>query len=187
MLSPIKIFKNPKNKKDFLGRKKGVSAIIGYVLLVTAAIVISTIVYIWLRSYIPREPLECPEGVSIFLKEYKYDCANSLNITLRNNGRFNLGGYFIHATNSPEQEVATIDLSNYTPDGSDKGVVVFTGLQTNPFSPGKEKQYTFDLTGTTFGQIFLIEITPARFQESEGKSRFASCGDARVQERIECS
>ena len=49
--------------------KKGVSVIIGYVLLIAFAILISAGVYAWLKTYVPREPLNCPDGVSIFVKE----------------------------------------------------------------------------------------------------------------------
>jgi len=41
--------------------KKAVSAIIGYVLLVTMGIVMSVIVYNYLKTYVPADALDCFE------------------------------------------------------------------------------------------------------------------------------
>ena len=46
--------------------KKGLSVMIGYVLLVTFAIIISAIVYQQIKTYLPTEDKVCPEGVSLF-------------------------------------------------------------------------------------------------------------------------
>jgi hypothetical protein len=166
--------------------KKGVSIMIGYVLLVTSAVVMGVIVYQWIKTYVPTETLECPEGVSIFLKEYSYDCdLKELNITLKNNGRFNVAGYFIHGTNDSTQELATIDLSSYTPLGKDKGGSVLFGT-TNSFEPSEGITSSFDLSNSDIGQLYSIEIFPVRFQEEKGKNRFVSCGNAKIKETINC-
>jgi hypothetical protein len=181
MWSQVKMFLcNPSDKR-------AVSIMVGYVLLVTSAVIMGVIVYQWIRTYVPTEALECPEGVSIFLKEYSYDCGvEELTATLKNNGRFNLAGYFIHATNNTNQELATIDLSGYTSLGEGKGgTVLFTGT-TNSFEPSDEKTHVFDLRNSGIGQIYSIEIVPVRFQEEEGKQRFTSCGNAKVEEMIHC-
>lgn len=180
MLSQVKVF--------LYSDKRAVSIMVGYVLLVTSAIIMGVVVYQWIRTYVPTEALECPDGVSIFLKEYSYDCSlEELSITLKNNGRFNLAGYFIHATNNSNQTLATIDLSNYTPLGEGKGgTVLFIGT-TNSFEPSDEPIiHTFDLSDSGIGQVYSVEIIPVRFQEEEGKTRFASCGNAKVEEIINC-
>ena len=51
-------------------KKKGVSAIVGYVLLISFGVVMSVIVYSYLKTYTPKDALTCPDGVSIFLKDY---------------------------------------------------------------------------------------------------------------------
>ena len=38
--------------------KKAISPMIGYILLISAAVVMSVIVYTWLRTYIPKAALE---------------------------------------------------------------------------------------------------------------------------------
>jgi len=172
-----------------LAKKKGVSIMVGYVLLVTCAIIIGVLVYQWIKTYIPADALECPEGVSIFIKEYTYDCTSGsekLTITLKNNGLFNIAGYFIHATNDSNQTLATIDLSNYTALGEGKGGTVLFST-TNSFKPNDEEtNMTFNLGDSGIGQIYSIEIIPVRFQEEEGKERFVSCGGSKVEEVLSC-
>src|SRR3989338_6029523 len=104
-------------KDLFKKNKKGISIIIGYVLLISVAIVIGGVTYQWLKSYVPKDSVECPEGVSMYL-EKAFCNNNQLKITLKNNGRFDIEGYFVHASNNSLQEIATIDLSKYLIGGA---------------------------------------------------------------------
>ena len=174
-----------KRKVSFAGKKKGVSVMVSYVLLIVFVIIIGALVYQWLKSYVPAQAMECPDGVSIFIKEAYFDPFDSrLIVTLRNNGRFSLAGYFIHATNSSDQELPIIDLSgylNYT-DGPGKihgNSVAFIIATGNLFHPGSENSYFFDIP-SSIGKPYLIRITPTRFQEVDERQRFVSCSDARA-------
>ncbi|MBA7678297.1 hypothetical protein ES703_86570 [subsurface metagenome] len=171
----------------FPKNRKGVSIIIGYVLLVTFAIIIGGVIYQWLKGYVPTDFLECPDGVSIFINEVS--CTNitgglELDLTIKNNGRFDIAGYFIHATNDSSQELATIDLSKYHAEGGNKlgSAIVFTLGKKNSIKPNDEKRSIFDYTS----EIYLIEITPIRFQIEDNKQRLASCGNAKIKEQIIC-
>lgn len=173
-------------RKRFFESRKGVSVMVSYILLVVFLIIISGIVYQWLKTYVPRQALECPDGTSLFIKEAAFDPVNSqLAITLRNNGRFDLAGYFVYATNSSDQELPTIDLSGYLNESEGSGIilgnsVLFFEGGSNLFSPDSEDTYLFDIP-VSVGEPSSIRIIPTRFQEVEGKSRFVSCGDARVE------
>ncbi len=164
--------------------KKGISAMIGYVLLITFGIIMGVIVYNYLKTYVPKEALNCPSDVSIVLQNY--DCeSNQLNLTLKNNGKFNLAGFFVHASNNTDQEIATIDLSQYLAIGGElygSAIVVQIGNE-NLIKPGFEIGYTFD---NIPDNMQLIEFIPARFQEENNKIRFVSCGDSKVTEKIIC-
>ena len=94
-------------KRGIRKDKKAVSVLIGYVLLVVFAVILAAIVYQWLRTYVPTEGLNCPDGTSIFISETSY-CDNQLNLTLKNNGRFDVSGYFLHASNSSGEDIGTI-------------------------------------------------------------------------------
>ena len=161
---------------------------IGYVLLITFGIILSTIVYSYLKSYVPKDLTKCPDETSISIQSY--DCSGqNLTFTLKNNGRFNLAGFFILATSSPEQELATVDLSkNVVEDIGNQifGNSILLSVEEtgkNSFKPGEEETVVFLLNGN---QTHMIQITPVRFEEKEGKTRFASCGNARVKEQIIC-
>ena len=172
-------------RKGFFVGKKGISIMVSYVLLIVFVIIIGAIVYQWLKTYVPAQALECPDGVSLFIKDADFDSSDSqLIITLRNNGRFSLAGYFIHATNSSDQELPTIDLSGYLNNETSPGMihgnsVLFVETGDNSFQPGSEKSYFFDIPSSV-GEPYLIRITPTRFQEVDERQRFVSCGDAGV-------
>jgi FlaG/FlaF family flagellin (archaellin) len=171
--------------------KKGVSVVIGYVLLIAISIVMSVLVYQWLKTYVPTETLECPEDTSVFIKEASYDCiAKTLTVTLQNNGKFSVGGFFIHSsTNSNLDSIATIDLSSkLTSGGVIEGNSVLYGEVVNaltPEYPNNEKTSIFDVTsyGSTLTEI---EIIPLRFQEEDNRKRVVSCSNAEVRESLTC-
>jgi len=175
-------------RKGFFVGKKGISVMVSYVLLIVFVIIIGAIVYQWLKTYVPAQALECPDGVSLFIKDADFDSSDSqLTITLRNNGRFNLAGYFIHATNSSDQELPTIDLSGYLNEASPGRIhgnsVLFIGVGDNFFQPGSEASHFFDIP-SSIGEPHIIRITPTRFQEADERERFVSCGNARAEQIV---
>jgi hypothetical protein len=172
-------------RKEFFVGKKGISVMVSYVLLIVFVIIIGAIVYQWLKTYVPAQALECPDGVSLFIKDADFDSSDSqLIITLRNNGRFDLAGYFIHATNSSDQELPIIDLSGYLNETLSQGIifgnsVLFFEAGNNSFTPGSEESYFFDIPDS-IGEPYSIRIIPTRFQEVDERERFVSCSGARV-------
>ncbi len=159
---------------------------IGYVLLITFAVIMGSLVYQWMKTYVPKDALNCPDGVSIFVEDAHYEEGNLLNVTIRNNGRFDIAGYFIHATNSSEQKLAIIDLSQNLIKGGTKvsNAVIFDSLNKNSMKPNDKIKNIFNLSSSEIGKVYSIEITPVRFQEEENKIRFVSCKDAKIKETI---
>jgi len=185
--------KNKRTSKQFfnfgvLKNRKGVSVMIGYVLLISAAIVMGAVVYQWLKTYIPKEPLECPDGVALFIKESS--CTSDpinpslkiLSLTLKNNGKFNLDGYFIRGAMTGEEQ-ATRDLSEYMITGgtNDDGEIRFDYTTENSFSPNNE--FSFEISGIDFN-VKSIEIIPVRRQMEDNKKRLVVCGNAKVKEDL---
>lgn len=167
--------------------KKAISPIIGYVLLVAFVIVLGVIIYNWMKTYVPQEDLECPDGTSLFIKEYT--CNNStLNITIKNNGKFNVGGYFIYATTNPQQELATKDLSHYITENISQ--LNPTGVkldgEMNSLKPTQEEIDVYDLSGANF-TVYTIEIVPIRWQKEKRVNRIVSCSNSKISETISCS
>lgn len=74
--------------------KKGISIMIGYVLLIVIAIGLSIMVFTYLRLYLPKDVPVCDVDVSLSAENVV--CENGIvDITLRNNGLFNIDGAFI--------------------------------------------------------------------------------------------
>lgn len=172
--------------------RKGVSIMIGYVLLISLAVVMGGVLYVWMKSYVPNEQLQCPEGASVLVKDYNYSCSGSLEITVTNNGRFDLGGYHIKATTSPEQTIATQDLSsNLTTTGDafkypqHQAVLIGQGSD-NTFTPGSEATQSFEIGAAI--QIYTIEIIPTRWQRDENNRLwFVTCGNMGSKQEVTCS
>jgi hypothetical protein len=175
-------------------RKKGVSLMIGYVLLVSLAIVMGGILYIWMKSYVPKEDLACPDGTSLIIESYSYNCSNlsTISINFKNNGRFDLAGYFIKASNNPNLTLAPIEFSGKLLRGGNefvyqqKNAVLFKAGNENSFQPNNQITNKFDSSG--IGLIKSIEIIPTRWETQDNKLFFASCGEtSKYKEAIKCT
>ena len=174
--------------------KKGLSIMIGYVLLVVIAIVMSLIVYQWVKTYIPKDAIECSEDVSVFLEKVEYDCTTeALDITVKNNGLFNIAGYFIHATEDIDDELATVDLSDKINSGGVEhgGSIVFITClggddisNCNTLIPNDARTSKFINVENLAGH--KIEIIPVRWEVINEKNRFASCSNAKVGQVLSC-
>lgn len=176
-------------------KKKAVSEIIGYILLITFAIVIAGVVYAWLKTYVPKEGIKCPDEVSVYISDYSLDANSKLSLTLKNNGQFSVGGIFIYYSTGETQEIAVNDLSkSVIPKNKflNPGVILGNPGE-NSFKPGGEdKTITFDIKDlkdekdVPVKKIYAIEIIPIRWQ-SEGTKKPApvSCADAKTKKVLD--
>lgn len=173
--------------------KRGLSAVIGYVLIIAISIVMSIVVYAWLKTYVPKDTTKCSEGTSIFIRDTAYTCTlgqETLNITIKNNGKFSVNGYFIHVSNSSDLDsLATIDISSRIRVGGNisGNSIVFNQLIYNyltPDEPTNVRTSSFNVSG--YGQLYKVEIIPIRLQEEGTKKRIVSCGDSKVEETLAC-
>ena len=81
-------------------KKKALSNIVGYVLLISITISLSVIVYSWLRFYVSEEDVEtCSDNVNIIIRSYECFLPNAegeggrIIVTLKNKGLFTVDGY----------------------------------------------------------------------------------------------
>jgi hypothetical protein len=170
--------------------KKGISIIIGYVLLVTFAIVIGVIVYAWMKTYVPQSEVQCPDGTSLFIKDLSYDCnSHLLTINFLNNGKYDVGGYFIYATTSRGSQLADVELSSVNMDNKSTlkplGVKFGIPVEKNSLLPGDEERDDYNLTN--IGTIYSLEILPIRWQTQNRKMFVATCSYAKIRENVSCS
>ena len=166
--------------------KKGVSIMVGYVLLISVGLIMGVMVYQWLKTYVPNETLECPDGVSVLVEET--ECSNgALELTLKNNGLFNIYGYYIRATFDNLEEIATHDL--YLDDGSN--IYSFPGeegLKSGVSSEPTLFKFNSDLCAEgecNSYSVYSIEIVPVRTQkDSRNRETFVTCGNAKTKETV---
>lgn len=165
--------------------KKGVSIMIGYVLLIVGALVMGGVIYGWLQSYVPQEAIECPPGVSLFIKDVQCDTVGGdykLNLSLLNNGRFSVDGYFVKIAINAGQEIATEDISEdiVTGGNANAGVITFPSRALDPGSTAPLAEYSLSK------EAFMVEVIPMRYETIEGKSRLVSCTDSKISEKVNC-
>lgn len=179
--------KKLKSKKD--AEKRGISVMVGYVLLISFGIIMSVLVYSYLKTYVPKEPLACPDSASLFIKSANCE-SNSLSLIIRNNGKFNIAGYYIYGS-SNEEGVATDPISKFVIENTYgtgpqfiNGYVDFSlsSGKENSFLPTNEVNHTFELEQ----EIRKIEIIPLRHQKEGNSERLASCTEAKISEIIIC-
>ncbi len=176
--------------------KKAISSMIGYVLLITLAIAMSVLVYNYMQSYVPKQHTECPDGVGIYVDNYTHS-DGWLNLTLKNNGRYGISGFYIHGSNDSSQEIAAINLAKklkankkekYNVFETQGGVRIFVretqgGDEFNTWKPGKSYTFSFNIPEIK-GGIKFIEITPRMQMEYENQLYLPTCGDAKIKESI---
>ncbi len=176
-----------------MANKRGVSVVVGYVLLITFGIILSVLVYNYLKTYVPSDTVSCPDGISLLIKSYSYNCtSNQFNITLENNGKFYVSGYTIHATTNASQTLATYDLSNYyAKNANQSGMTVQSYILFNKrylnvgLDLGKQSLNIFNLSAGT--KIYSVEIIPARLETQGSSENFALCSSAQVLEDVSCN
>jgi len=207
-----------KNKKNFCGNslssplrnsklwginsvknKKGLSEIMGYVLLMLFVIIISIIVYQWLNSYVPEDAIKCPEEVSVLIKNMNCseiavgETKKEIYLNLKNTGNFNVDGYFIKATETEEQKIGTQDLTRFfnltasESSGVSNSATKFGGALKfyKSLEPNQEKTAIFDIPNSEEINPYSIEIIPFRFQKYKNKNKFVTCGDSKVLQKLE--
>jgi hypothetical protein len=183
-----------KNKRR---NKKGLSIVIGYVLLMAVSISMSILVYQFLKTYVPKDIATCPEGTSLFIKEatceVKTSTLTNLTLTFKNNGRFGIDGYFIHGS-TDANALATIDLSSKfigsPTERTEKisGNSISFSSNKNSLSPedsSNVQTHSFNVS-TIVGGLKKVEIIPIRQQVADNFKTPVSCSDAKVETKVYC-
>ncbi len=168
-----------------LRHKKGISIMIGYVLLITFAIIMGGIVYTWMKSYVPTDTVECPDGVSVFIRNSEClinsDGTYNISVDLVNNGLFSINGYYAKISDKQDIKIGTRQVDKVLEGGSSaSGVISFPFESLEPTSSNLVKL-------RTPYESYLIEITPIKYQMINNRNRLAVCGNAKVSEPLNCS
>ncbi|MDO8622702.1 MAG: hypothetical protein Q7R52_00480 [archaeon] len=155
--------------------KRGVSLMIGYVLLISMAVILSVVAYQLMKTYIPKDIGECPDDVSMLIQ--KTTCSGGkITFEMSNNGLFNIDGIYIEATTTLNEEI--INLAD--PDE----IFAFNEFKPNDI---REEYFGCPASETCPITISVVEITPVRYQENDqGAKTLVNCGKAKLKETINC-
>lgn len=159
--------------------KKALSEIVSYVILIVITLSIAALVFAWLRFYVPSENERetCPDTISLFINEYA--CTSStpktLNITLENNGYFNIAGFYIRASDNLTKKPITLLNSTFP------GMVAALGPGRHDFNfsnnkhlfPQQKTNVKFDYSGLT--TIQRIQIQPYIYPEKGSANSIVLC------------
>lgn len=165
---------------------------VGYILLITLGIVMAAMAYNYLKTYVPSDSLDCPAGTSLMLKSQTCS-GDQLNLTIKNNGKFNIEGMLVMASTAQDQELATHDLTQYINDSLGDGPDAMTDLgnfilysydDEENMKPNDEKFYVFDLNDSK--EYWNVEIIPIRFQDEEATKRYVMCSEGKLKENLNC-
>jgi len=153
-------------------RKKGISPIIGYVLLIVMTVGLSLMVFSYLKLYTPKDKPECNSEVHLVISDFT--CINKmLTITFKNKGLFKIDAVYVRIGNE-NQKVRDLVNNNNIFFGAVEG-------QKGLF-PGKSITKSYPYPAINSGNLTL-EIQPAVFDEND----LAICENAVVVQPIECT
>ena len=139
-------------------QKKAVSEMIAYVLLIVIVLTMSVLVYTWMRKQVPVVSQECEENIALLIDNY--NCFNGmLNITVINNGFFNINGFYVRTSN--ESEGLAINTLDGVTTPTINGQVYFK----EKFKIGESFRALFNYT--KYGKIVKIEIEPYLVKEKK--------------------
>lgn len=170
---------------------KGVSLIISYVLLIVIAIIMSIIVFNYLRYVANVEPvIDCKPETSLVIDDYICE-SGQLSLVIRNNGRFNVSGFIPSFGGNPLRE-PTVKLTSLDEDRTNYlGEYVFE----NPLPPSEAIEVHFSnfeikADGNTvpidFDNIVKIRIQPFIYDDESGLN--VACTESIIRQNLEdCS
>lgn len=145
-------------------KKRGVSEIVSYTLLIVIALSISVLVYAYLKVYVPKEKPECKEGINLIIEEVNCNFTRKeLSLVLQNRGLFKVETAFIRIGKSSELKKI---VSGANP------VTLYSNAGTLYLRP-QESTYliAFNISSAVASSgEYIIEVQPAHFTKEGSKN-----------------
>lgn len=170
--------------------KRAISEIVSYVLLIIIAVALSVLVYSFLKAYVMKDRLSCPEDISLVIKEAycKVNPDNSIRISLvlENKGLFNVTDYYARIGKEGRQAKLQINqgktsfISPLSP-GSQSETIAFYSNSNE--ASGIYAPILKDIINITQTNSYVLEIQPA-VKTDKG---LALCTNAIVSQSVTCS
>lgn len=159
---------------SILNRKKGISEMVSYVLLVVIAIGISITAYSFLKSYVPKgQTPNCLDDVAIQMQDYVCDSSlQSLTLTISNTGLHSFDAVYIRMGDETAKVRSAITPNRQplvfgTREGLKPGETYSRVLVSPVINSGKN----------------ILEIQPAMYTAN---NKLAACDKATVTYTLTC-
>jgi len=163
-------------------KKKAVSPMIAYVLLIVIGISIAFLVYQWLKLQIPSQSEKCPEDVRIIIKSYECNQPDKINLIFQNKGLFNIDGVYARYSNNlgdvPAESLKPSESSNSLTN-EERGFLYFGIGVPNPLAPDKTYNQTFQYSGI----IKRVQIQPFVLSDD---NKIILCSENTITDKVEC-
>ncbi|MBS3081988.1 hypothetical protein J4416_03610 [Candidatus Pacearchaeota archaeon] len=159
--------------------KKGVSLMIGYVLLISIAVALSAAVFFYLKLYLPSEKPECYQDINLVLDSASCEIVSDksiVRVNITNKGFFNVSGVYIKIGNSDRIFRTIIN------DPEDGFINSECSITSASLAPGEKfcKSLSYESISTGLGEL---SIEPFVFIGNE----VALCTEALITRPIACS
>ena len=139
-------------------KKRGVSEIVSYTLLIVISISLAVLVFNYLKSYTPKDKPECREGINIVIEKAECNFTNGiLSLMLENRGRFKVERAFVRIGKEGEIKKAL---------GPSPLPLTSGGGSVNYLGPGNLSDlYSPSGLGSviTASGPYVLEVQPAHF------------------------
>lgn len=169
--------------------KKAISEIVSYVLLIIIAVGIAVLVYSFLRLYVPRERLSCPDDISLAITNTQcivnIDGTIRLSVTLENKGLFNVTDFYARMADQGKQAKLQLNQGKTSfprPLSPSSEPISIDFYSTPDSNLGIYSPLLADIVNLTKSSSYTLEIQPA-VQTDKG---LALCNNAIITETITC-
>ncbi len=162
--------------------RRGVSVIVGYVLLIVLAVGMAAGVYSFLKFYVPKNQPQCPDGTSLIVQNIS--CTGSVfKISLTNRGLFTIDGAFIKVGEVERTYKVLINCPNPAMTSLDECSIYFNnGNYLTPLKAGESWSKSFPYAqGIGMREV---EVEPLIVVSNE---THALCEKAVVVRNVECT
>jgi hypothetical protein len=146
--------------KEIKRSKKGVSEMVGYVLLIAIGLGLAIGFYVWVSNYAEFNPkdVDCEDGTSLIIESYT--CTDlganpGIQLTMKNNGLFNIDGFIFPVGNNPLKT----PVSNLIPNSVNPTPGKYQFIP--PLKPGESRvvEFTNKLTSSPISYLDSINTT----------------------------
>jgi len=163
-----------------INNKKGLSEVVGYVLLIGVAVSLSVLVYYFIQSYLPKPISECPEGVSIVIQDYSCSTdKNEFNLTVQNKGLFDIDGFILKASDDAGIPTKTLKYRDSNGSSQSSGLVLIDNNIDLVLKPSDKFNANFNYSSQEV--ITKIQVIPFKLYKGET----LLCGKSAITQDIE--